>query len=140
MEWFFGPKGLKFSEIGCRPPGVGMWDVYCAANDADIYAEWAKAVVHGSGFTPLSRRYSAGMIALRPNQDGRIAGYQGLDEMRRRHGERIVREHFPTPGTPTQGVENGYHANAWLIARHPDFDELRRILNEIGETVQVRAD
>ncbi|MEM8648217.1 MAG: ATP-grasp domain-containing protein [Pseudomonadota bacterium] len=22
MEWFFGPKGLKFSEIGCRPPGV----------------------------------------------------------------------------------------------------------------------
>ena len=25
MEWFFGPKGLKFSEIGCRPPGVGAW-------------------------------------------------------------------------------------------------------------------
>ena len=23
MEWFFGPKGLRFSEIGCRPPGVG---------------------------------------------------------------------------------------------------------------------
>ena len=21
MEWFAGPKGLKFSEIGCRPPG-----------------------------------------------------------------------------------------------------------------------
>ncbi len=21
MEWFYGPKGLKFSEIGCRPPG-----------------------------------------------------------------------------------------------------------------------
>src|SRR5499425_3199190 len=28
MEWFFGPKGLKFSEIGCRPPGVGAWDLY----------------------------------------------------------------------------------------------------------------
>ncbi|HRC86227.1 MAG TPA: ATP-grasp domain-containing protein, partial [Thermoanaerobaculia bacterium] len=26
MEWFYGPKGLKFSEIGCRPPGVGAWD------------------------------------------------------------------------------------------------------------------
>jgi hypothetical protein len=25
MEWFFGPKGLKFSEIGCRPPGVRVW-------------------------------------------------------------------------------------------------------------------
>jgi hypothetical protein len=32
MEWFFGPKGLECSEIGCRPPGVGHWDVYCAAN------------------------------------------------------------------------------------------------------------
>ena len=30
MEWFFGPKGLKFSEIGCRPPGVGVWDLYAA--------------------------------------------------------------------------------------------------------------
>jgi hypothetical protein len=37
MEWFFGPKGLKFSEIGCRPPGVGVWDLYAAANDFDIY-------------------------------------------------------------------------------------------------------
>ena len=24
MEWFSGPKGLKFSEIGCRPPGVKL--------------------------------------------------------------------------------------------------------------------
>src|SRR5436190_17517520 len=22
MEWFASPKGLRFSEIGCRPPGV----------------------------------------------------------------------------------------------------------------------
>ena len=27
MEWFYGPKGLKFSEIGCRPPGVRAWDL-----------------------------------------------------------------------------------------------------------------
>jgi carbamoylphosphate synthase large subunit len=41
MEWFFGPKGLKFSEIGCRPPGVGQWDVYNAGNEFDIYREWS---------------------------------------------------------------------------------------------------
>ena len=46
MEWFFGPKGLKFSEIGCRPPGVGVWDLYCAANEFDLYAAWAHAIVH----------------------------------------------------------------------------------------------
>ena len=37
MEWFFGPKGLRFSEIGCRPPGVGAWDLYSAGNDLDVY-------------------------------------------------------------------------------------------------------
>ena len=58
MEWFFGPKGLKFSEIGCRPPGVGQWDVYCAANEFDLYREWALAVCHGQAdrqaLAPLS--------------------------------------------------------------------------------------
>ena len=47
MEWFYGPKGLRFSEIGCRPPGVGAWDLYSAANDVDVYREWAHAIVHG---------------------------------------------------------------------------------------------
>ena len=47
MEWFFGPKGLRFSEIGCRPPGVRAWDLYAAGNDIDIYREWANAIVHG---------------------------------------------------------------------------------------------
>ena len=48
MEWFYGPKGLRFSEIGCRPPGVGAWDLYSAANDVDVYREWANAIVHGA--------------------------------------------------------------------------------------------
>ena len=47
MEWFYGPKGLRFSEIGCRPPGVCTWDLYAAANDYDIYRQWAMAVMWG---------------------------------------------------------------------------------------------
>ena len=66
MEWFFGPKGLKFSEIGCRPPGVRAWDLYAVGNDIDIYREWAMAVVHGRPSQELSRRFAAGIIALRP--------------------------------------------------------------------------
>lgn len=139
MEWFYGPKGLKFSEIGCRPPGVGQWDVYCAANDFDLYFEWAHALVHGSTHTPPSRRFSAGMIALRPERDGRITGYSGLDEIGRRYGDCIVASHLPDPGTPTQAVEAGYMANAWMRVRHPNYDKLRSIMNEIGETVRVHA-
>ena len=139
MEWFFGPKGLKFSEIGCRPPGVGQWDVYNAANEFDLYYEWASAIVNGRIANRPSRRYAAGMIALRPDRDGRITGYSGLDEIGRRYDDCIVKAHLPDPGTPTQPVEAGYMANAWMRVRHPDYDELRRIMDEIGQTVHVHA-
>ncbi|MBI5853266.1 MAG: hypothetical protein HZB39_19840 [Planctomycetes bacterium] len=140
MEWFFGPKGLRFSEIGCRPPGVGVWDLYCAANEIDLYGEWAKAIVHGRSDARPSRRFACGMIALRPDRDGRVRAYDGLDRIKERYADSIVREHFPPPGSPTQPVENGYHANAWLVLRHPDFDALRGMLDEVGRTVKVRAE
>jgi len=139
MEWFFGPKGLKFSEIGCRPPGVRAWDLYAAGNDFDIYTEWAMAVVHGKKAQRLSRQYSAGVIALRPTQDGRIVGYRGLDEVHRRFGKWFIDEHIPAPGTPTQPVDAGYMANAWMRLKHPDYDTLRGMLNMIGQTVKVIA-
>ena len=139
MEWFFGPKGLKFSEIGCRPPGVGQWDSYCHGNEFDIYREWALAVCHHRTDCPPSRRYSCGIIALRPDQDGHIAGYSGTDEIFDKYGSLIVGQHFPDPGTPTQGVDAGYMANAWMRVRHTDYDALRGILNEIGEKIQLHA-
>ena len=139
MEWFFGPKGLKFSEIGCRPPGVGQWDSYCAAGEFDLYREWALAVCHHRTDQQSSRRYACGIVALRPDRDGRIAGYEGVEEVFHRHGERVVESHFPTPGTPTQPVEAGFMANAWMRLRHPDYDALRGILDEIGRRVRVRA-
>ncbi len=139
MEWFASPKGLKFSEIGCRPPGVGQWDVYNAANEFDLYFEWACALTNGRAHAAPSRRYSAGMIALRPSHDGRIAGYSGLEAIQKAWGNCIVASHFPSPGTPTQSVEGGYMANAWMRVRHPDYDALRHIMNTIGETVKVHA-
>jgi hypothetical protein len=140
MEWFFGPKGLKFSEIGCRPPGVGAWDLYCAGNDMDLYREWAHSIVHGRPEQRPSRRFAAGIINLRPSQDGRIKHYLGLDEFRSRFGDRIIDFHFPPPGTPTMPVESGYMANAWIRLKHPDYDELRNMLRIVGETVKVVAE
>jgi formate-dependent phosphoribosylglycinamide formyltransferase (GAR transformylase) len=140
MEWFFGPKGLKFSEIGCRPPGVRAWDLYCAGNEMDLYREWAMAIVHGKPSQSASRAYAAGIINLRPDRDGRILGYEGLADIERDYGRWIIDYHLPTPGTATQGVAEGYMANAWIRMRHPDYDELRRMLNRVGETVKVRAE
>ena len=118
MEWFYGPKGLKFSEIGCRPPGVRAWDLYNVGNDMDLYREWSHAVCYGRPQQTASRRMSAGIIALRPDRDGHIAGYEGLDAIGKAFGANIIDVHLPPEGHPTQPVEAGYMANAWLRARH----------------------
>ena len=36
-------------------------------------------------------------------------------------------------------VASGYMGNAWMRFRHPDYDELRRLLDTVGQTVKVRA-
>jgi formate-dependent phosphoribosylglycinamide formyltransferase (GAR transformylase) len=139
MEWFFGPKGLKFSEIGCRPPGVGAWDLYSAGNDLDLYHEWANAIVHGHVEARPSRRFASGIIALRPERDGNISGYSGIEEIQGKYGEWVLDAHLPDPGTPTQPVEAGYMANAYVRMRHPDYDALRGMLDEVGRTVRVHV-
>jgi len=139
MEWFYGPKGLKFSEIGARPPGVGCYDLYSAGNDFDIYRAWADAIVHGQVFTRPSRSHSAAIIALRPDRDGRITGYSGLEDVENRLGRWIIDAHLPPAGTPTQPVEAGYMANAYIRMRHPDYDVLRSMLDNVGQVVQVHA-
>lgn len=139
MEWFFGPKGLKFSEIGCRPPGVRTWDLYNVANDVDLYREWAMAICHGRPGARLSRRLATGIVALRPECDGHITGYDGVDTIAQHFAPYVIDYHLPPPGTPTQGVAAGYMANAWVRMKHPDYDQLRRILDTIGQTVKVRA-
>jgi carbamoylphosphate synthase large subunit len=139
MEWFFGPKGLKFSEIGCRPPGVGAWDLYSAGNEIDVYREWATAIAAGETGSVPSRRYASGIVALRPDQDGRITGYTGAEEINQRYGEWVIDAHLPSPGTATQPVEAGYMANAYVRMRHPDYDVLRGMLDAVGQTLHVHA-
>jgi formate-dependent phosphoribosylglycinamide formyltransferase (GAR transformylase) len=139
MEWFAGPKGLKFSEIGCRPPGVRAWDLYNVANDMDLYREWAMLVAAGRPSQRASRRLSAGIIALRPDRDGRISGYEGLAQIREAFGPHLIDWHLPPEGSPTQGVESGYMGNAWIRMKHESYDHLRHMLDVVGETVKVRA-
>jgi hypothetical protein len=139
MEWFSGPKGLKFSEIGCRPPGVRAWDLYNVANDIDLYREWAMFIAAGRPSQRCSRRLATGIVALRPDRDGRISGYEGLGTIRDAFGDHLIDWHTPPEGTPTQPVEAGYMANAWIRMKHENYDHLRHMLDVVGRTVQVRA-
>ena len=140
MEWFYGPKGLKFSEIGCRPPGVGAWDLYSAANEVDVYREWAHVITHRAPEQPMTRhvcRRASSRCA--PTATGRSRGYTGIDEIQSRYGEWIIDGHFPPVGHGTQPVEAGYMANAWVRLRHPDYDTARAMLDDVGRTIHVHA-
>jgi hypothetical protein len=119
---------------------VRAWDLYNAGNDIDLYREWANTIVHARVERQPSRRYAAGIVALRPDRDGRIKGYEGIDALQERFGAAVIDAHLPPAGTPTQGVEAGYMANAWVRLRHPDYDELRRMLDEVGRTLRVHAE
>ena len=139
MEWFFGPKGLKVSEIGARPPGERLWDLYCVGNDLDLYREWARAVVFGRVEGRPSRRLATGSVQVRPDRDGKISGYDGLAAVRRRCAGWIWAEELPRPGRRTAPLSKGYLANAWFRLRHPDYDELLRMMEFVGRTLRVRA-
>lgn len=139
MEWFNGPKGLRFSEIGARPPGVGCSDLYSVGNDVDLYRAWADSIVHGRVWHTLSRRMATGIIALRPTNDGVITGVSGVEWLYDAYGQFVIDAHIPQPGTPTQPVEAGYMANAWVRLKHPDYDVLRAMLDEVGGRMQVHA-
>ena len=58
----------------------------------------------------------------------------------RSFGEWLIDEHFPPIGHATQPVEAGYMANVWIRMRHPDYDELREIMDTVGRTVKVYAE
>jgi hypothetical protein len=105
----------------------------------DLYREWAIAICTGKSSQRASRRLSAGIIALRPDRDGRIVGYEGVEAIGQAFGGNIIDVHLPPEGHPTQPVEAGYMANAWVRMKHENYDVLRRMLDVVGQTVKVRA-
>jgi hypothetical protein len=139
MEWFFGPKGLKVSEIGARPAGERIWDLYCVGNDLDVWREWAMAIVHGRPGGRPSRRLATGSVQVRPDRDGRVVGYEGLHDLLPVIKPHVFQFHLPRVGTATDPIYKGYLNNAWFRLRHPDYDELRRLMTLIGDRLKLRA-
>jgi biotin carboxylase len=139
MEWFFGPKGLKFSEIGARPAGEKIWDMYGVANEFDVYREWALAILGRPGEQRPSRRFAAGSIQIRPSQDGYVRGHRGLQEAWERCGPWIYESAVPPPGTATKGLDKGWLVNTWFRLKHTNYDQLRELMNHLGETVKCDA-
>jgi hypothetical protein len=63
-----------------------------------------------------------------------------LDDVQRKYGPFILDAHLPPPGMRTAPVEAGYLAHAWMRVRHPDYDALRLMLDDIGQRLQLVAE
>ena len=139
MEWFFGSKGLRFSEIGARPAGEMIWDLYRVANEIDVYREWALAITAGKTEGTLTRKYATGAVQIRPDRDGTVYRYEGLEQARQKFGNHIYQSSVPPVGTATVPLEKGWFVNTWFRLRDPDYDVLRAMLEELGRSVRVLA-
>ena len=80
------------------------------------------------------------MSAIRPNRDGTVVGYTGVEQVKRYFGDNIVQMYLPPVGGKTQPIEAGYRANAWMFVRHTDYDELRKMMDVIGNTLKMWAE
>ena len=105
LEWFLRPDGsIAISEVGARPPGAQIATLMSWAHDTDMYAAWARLVIHGE-FDPPERRYAVGAAYLRAQGSGRaITSVTGIDRVSERHaphGRRVASARRPEVHVPT---------------------------------------
>jgi hypothetical protein len=90
MEWFYGPEGAEVQRDrlpSARRARVGPLRRRQRHRHLPRVGD---GVVHGKTSQRLSRRFAAGIIALRPDRDGRITGYEGVDEVAARFGQWFI--------------------------------------------------
>jgi len=139
MEWFFGPKGLKVSEIGARPAGERIWDLHAAGNEFDLYGAWADSVLHGRASGTPTRKFATGSVQIRPPKDGVFAGHDGVERVKRELGDALLECEVPPPGAKTLPLTAGWHANTWFRVRDEDYDRMQRTLEFVARTVVPRV-
>ncbi|MEL6183704.1 MAG: hypothetical protein AAFU79_03700 [Myxococcota bacterium] len=141
MEWFLTPRGeAVFGEIGCRPGGAHLVDQMNFSSDDNLFEEWARVVCHrrfaGSGV----RKYNCGIVFKRAKGQGRITRIEGLEAWRRLAGEAFVDEQLLRPGTPRRNWRHTLLSDGFVLARHPEWSEARRICDAAATGIEMYAE
>ncbi len=140
MEWYLKPDGeAVFGEIGARPPGANTVDLMNYANDFDIYNGWAEAVTRGAFSQPQNRTFNAGHIFKRAQGEGRIQKIEGLESLMADFGQHFCVVDLLPIGAPRRNWKQTLRSDGMIIARHPDFQTLCMILDQIGMRLQMYA-
>ena len=135
MEWFLRANGeAVVSEVGARPPGANIMKLNGAAHDIDLWARWARLLVHRT-FQPAERVAAAGCAFLRGQGRGRqVAAVHGLDAVREQIGSAVIASQLPSPGQPHS---EHYEGDGWIIVRHSSTAAVVEALRTIVTGIRI---
>ena len=140
MEWFHKPDGeVVFGEVACRPGGACVVDQMNYTSDIDLFREWARVATFGRFEASTERKYNVGIIFKRAQGQGRIAGITGLRDYYDRFEPHIVEDTLLRPGTPRRDWKATLLSDGYLVVRHPDWDQARKMTFAAATDVQLYA-
>jgi biotin carboxylase len=141
MEWFRKRDGeVVFGEIGCRPGGAHLVDQMNYTCDIDLFREWARASCLGRFEAPTARKYNVAIIFKRAIGQGRITRITGLEAYLERFGHHVVDEQLLRPGTPRRNWKHTLVSDGFIIVRHPEWGEARRMASAAATDVTMYAE
>lgn len=128
MEWFYTPKGeAVFGEIGCRPGGARLVDQMNYTSDIDLFREWARASCWKSFEASTQRKYNCGIVFKRAKGRGRVTRIDGLETFKRKYRGHVIEDELLRPGTNRRDWKATLVSDGYLMIRHPDWDECKRM-------------
>ena len=128
MEWFYTTRGeAVMGEIACRPGGGRLVHQMNYTSDIDCFREWARVVCHGRFEAPTERKYNCGIIFKRAKGRGRITRIEGLGGWLRAAGPYALEDELLRPGVQRRNWKSTLLSDGWLMVRHPDWDETKRL-------------
>ena len=140
MEWYRKPDGdVVFGEIGCRPGGAHLADQMNYTCDVDVFREWARCVCWKRWEAPTERKYNVAIIFKRAQGQGRITRIDGLEQVLQKLGPALCVENLLKPGQHRRDWKQTLVSDGFLIVRHPDWDEARRLADLVANEITMVA-
>lgn len=140
MEWYRKADGeVVFGEIGCRPGGAHLADQMNFTCDIDVFREWARAVCWKTWEAPTDRKYNVAIVFKRALGQGKITSISGLEQVQRRYGQWLCWENLLKPGQNRRDWKQTLVSDGFLIVRHPEWEEARRMAEDVANTVIMTA-
>jgi biotin carboxylase len=140
MEWFLKPSGeVVFGEVACRPGGACVVDQMNYTSDIDLFREWARVATLKRFEASTERKYNVGIIFKRAQGWGRITRMVGLTEYYERYRPYIVEDTLLRPGQPRRDWKQTLLSDGYLVVRHPDWEDARRMAFAAATDIHLYA-